>query len=219
MYAQPVFRMTAQTEVAAFIDARRFATLVVSGEAGPVAAHLPMILHRDGDGQPVMLEGHVARANPVAAIAAAGIPALAIFQGADAYVTPSLYLSKREHGRVVPTWNYIAAHATGLLEIFSDAAELRTHIEQLTDLMEDQVAAPWEVSDAPGDYIDKMVCAITGVRLRLTTLEGVRKMSQNRADPDRVSVQQGFTHSTDPGARALGHEMSKGSQKAVRDMS
>lgn len=212
MHAQPAFRMTEQNEVAAFVDARRFATLVVSGEAGPIAAHLPMILHRDADGQPVMLEGHVARANPVATISAAGVPALAIFQGADAYVTPSLYLSKREHGRVVPTWNYIAAHATGPLETFSDDAELRTHIEQLTDLMEGAAAVPWAVSDAPGDYIDKMVSAITGVRLRITSLEGVRKISQNRAEPDRASVQLGFTHSTDPGARALGLEMSKGTK-------
>lgn len=211
MHAQPAFRMTEQNDVAAFVDARRFAMLVVTGAAGPVAAHLPMMLHRDADGRPAMLEGHVARANPLAAIATCGVPALAIFQGADAYVTPSLYLSKRDHGRVVPTWNYIAAQASGPLETFSDAAELRTHIERLTNLMEGAASAPWAVSDAPGDYIDKMVSAITGVRLRITALEGVRKLSQNRAEADRASVQHGFTQSTDAGARALGQEMSKGS--------
>jgi transcriptional regulator len=213
MYAQPAFRMTEQTDAAAFVDARRFATRVVSGESGPVAAHLPMILHRDADGRPLMLEGHVARSNPVATIAATGAPALAVFQGADAYVTPSLYLSKREHGRVVPTWNYIAVQAAGALETFT-GSDLRTHIEQLTDAMEGEAAAPWAVSDAPGDYIDKMVSAITGVRLRITTLEGVRKVSQNRAEPDRASVQHSFSNSPDPGARALAEEMTKGANRS-----
>lgn len=212
MYASPGFRITEQVEIAAMIDARRFATLVISAETGPLAAHLPMILHRDSDGRPDFLEGHVARSNPVAAFAG-DTPALAIFQGADAYVTPSLYPSKLEHGRVVPTWNYIAAHATGALETFSDAALLRTHIEQLTDLMEGAGLAPWAVSDAPADYIDRMINGITGVRLRISALEGVRKISQNRSDADRASVLRGFTESTDPGARALASEMSKGSSQ------
>ena len=121
MHAPVHFRMNDQAEIAAFIEARHFATLVVAGPDGPQAAHIPMILNRDAAGQPVTLEGHVARNNPVAAIAAQSVRALAIFKGADAYVTPSLYLSKREHGKVVPTWNYVAAHVTGTVEAFNDA--------------------------------------------------------------------------------------------------
>src|SRR5262245_47301754 len=105
MHAPVHFRIDDQSELAAFIEARHFATLVVAGENGPQAAHIPMILNRDADGKPVSLEGHVARNNPVAATAGRPVRALAIFNGADAYVTPSLYLYKREYGRVVATWN------------------------------------------------------------------------------------------------------------------
>jgi len=116
MYALPAFRVDDTSDLAAFIEARRFATLIVSGESGPQAAHIPMIINRDATGAPVSLEGHVARGNPVAGLSARPTRALAIFSGADAYVTPSLYLSKREHGKVVPTWNYIAIHVAGVVE-------------------------------------------------------------------------------------------------------
>src|SRR5690242_15545714 len=100
MHAPVHFRIEDQAELAGFIEGRRFGTLVVASENGPQAAHIPMLLNRDNVAKPVSLEGHVARNNPVAAIAAKPVRALAIFNGADAYVTPSLYLSKREHGKV-----------------------------------------------------------------------------------------------------------------------
>ena len=155
------------------------------------------------------LEGHVARNNPVAAIAAKPVRALAIFNGADAYVTPSLYLSKREHGKVVPTWNYIAVQAAGAAEAFNDAEALRHQVGRITDMMEQSAAAPWTVSDAPEDYIAKMLNGITGLRLAIESIEGVRKLSQNRAEGDRLAVLNGFTHSPDHAARELAAEMSK----------
>ncbi|MDZ4761393.1 MAG: FMN-binding negative transcriptional regulator [Alphaproteobacteria bacterium] len=206
MYAHPAFRVTDDDELASFVDARRFATLVTGGVDGVQAAHLPMKLERSGNGG-AYLEGHIARANPMLATISNGIPALAIFQGADAYVTPSLYQSKRENGRVVPTWNYIAVHVSGTLDLFEEASDLRAHISRLTDMMEAGSAAPWEVSDAPGDYIEGMVRAIIGVRLRITTMEGIRKLSQNRSEADRAGVHHGFSHSSDGGARALADEM------------
>ncbi|MBI1359996.1 MAG: FMN-binding negative transcriptional regulator [Alphaproteobacteria bacterium] len=207
MYAQPSFRISDANELKAFIAARRFGTLVVSGPEGPVAAHLPMIL-QPGEGHGV-LEGHVARSNPVAGLAAAGGRAIALFHGSDAYVTPSLYPSKREHGRTVPTWNYIAVEAGGALEAFSDPAELRTHVAELTDLMESDAETPWAVSDAPDDYISKMTGAITGLRLRIDRIEGMRKLSQNRPEPDRAGVLAGFSNSPHPSARDLADHMSK----------
>lgn len=209
MHAPVHFRMNDQAEIAAFIEARHFATLVVAGPDGPQAAHIPMILNRDAMGQPVTLEGHVATNNPVAAIAAQSVRALAIFKGADAYVTPSLYLSKREHGKVVPTWNYVAAHVTGAVEAFNDATALRRQIGLLTDMMEKSAVVPWAVDDAPDDYIAKMINGITGLRLAIESFEGVRKLSQNRAEADRLAVLNGFTHSTDHAARELAAEMSK----------
>jgi transcriptional regulator len=209
MHAAPTFRVDDQSELAAFIEARHFATFVVASESGPQAAHIPMILNRDATGKPMSLEGHVARNNPVAAIAAKPVRALAIFSGADAYVTPSLYLSKRDHGKVVPTWNYVAVHVTGVVEAFSDADALRSQVSRITDMMERPAAKPWAVSDAPNDYIAKMLGAITGVRLQIETIEGIRKLSQNRPEGDRAAVLNGFTHSSDPSARQLAAEMSK----------
>jgi transcriptional regulator len=211
MYPQPAFRMNDSEEAAAFIEARHFATLVVSAPGGPQAAHIPMILNRDATGRPVSLEGHVARNNPVAAIAASGVRALAIFQGADAYVTPSLYLSKREHGKVVPTWNYIAVHATGVATVFSDADALRSQVSRITDMMESPAAAPWAVNDAPEGYISKMLNGITGLLFAIESIQGIRKLSQNRAKGDRAAVLNGFAHSSDPAARSLAQEMSPNS--------
>lgn len=209
MYAQPAFRMDDQAELTAFIEARHFATLVVSSEAGPQAAHIPMILRRDETGAPVVLEGHVARGNPVAAIAASGVRALAIFSGADAYVTPSLYLSKREHGKVVPTWNYMAVHVSGPVESFSDADALLDQVGRITDMMEQPASVPWKVSDAPADYVAKMLNAITGLRLKIDAIEGIAKLSQNRPEGDRVGVLNGFLHSPDHAARMLAAEMTR----------
>ena len=209
MHAAPAFRMDDPAEMAAFIEARHFATLVVASEAGPQAAHIPMILQRDATGKVIGLEGHVARNNPVAAIAAAPARALAIFSGADAYVTPSLYLSKREHGKVVPTWNYLAVHVSGVLETFNNADALRQQVAAITDMMEQPTAVPWKVSDAPDEYIAKMLNAITGVRLSIDAIEGIAKLSQNRTEGDRAGVLNGFTHSNDHGARQLAAEMTK----------
>jgi transcriptional regulator len=209
MHAPAHFRMDAQSDIAAFIEARHFATFVVAGPSGPQAAHIPMILNRDAAGTPVTLEGHVARNNPVAAIAAQPVRALAIFRGPDAYVTPSLYLSKREHGKVVPTWNYIAVEVAGVAEAFTDASALRRQIGLLTDMMEKDAATPWAVSDAPDDYIARTINGITGLRLAIESIEGSRKLSQNRTEADRTGVLDGFARSTDPSARQLAAEMQK----------
>ena len=209
MYAPPAFRVDDTSDLAAFIEARRFATLIVSGESGPQAAHIPMIINREAAGAPISLEGQVARGNPVAGLSARPTRALAIFSGADAYVTPSLYLSKREHGKVLPTWNYIAVHVAGVVEAFSNADALRQQVSRVTDMMEQPAAAPWAVSDAPEDYISTMRNAITDVRLTIEAIEGVRKLSQNRPEGDRAGVLNGFTRSSDPSARQLAAEMTK----------
>jgi transcriptional regulator len=209
MHAPAHFRIDDTAELAAFIEARHFATLVVSGEAGPLAAHIPMILTRDADGAPTTLEGHVARNNPLAIAAARGAQALAIFTGPDAYVTPSLYLSKREHGKVVPTWNYMAVHVTGAAATFDDANALHQQVSQMTDTMEQPTAVPWKVTDAPDDYIAKMLNAIIGVRVSIVSIEGIAKLSQNRPESDRAGVLNGFTHSHDHAARQLAAEMTK----------
>jgi len=209
MHAPAQFRIDDNSELVAFMEARHFATLVVSGEGGPVAAHIPMILKRDAAGTPVSLEGHVARNNPLALAVGAGAAALAIFTGPDAYVTPSLYPSKREHGKVVPTWNYMAVHVTGAIATFDDAHALHQQVSQMTDTMEQPTAVPWQVTDAPDDYVAMMLTAIVGVRVSIASIEGIAKLSQNRPEGDRAGVLNSFTHSHDHAARQLAAEMTK----------
>jgi len=209
MHAPAHFRMDDREAMAAFIEARHFATLVVSGPNGPQAAYAPMLLNRDADRQPVSLECHLARNNPVAALVATDARALAIFHGADAYVTPSLYLSKREHGKVVPTWNYVSVEVAGEAVAFDDAASLQAQIARMTDVMEQPSAAPWAVSDAPADYVARMINGIIGIRMAIDGIEGVRKLSQNKSEGDRAGVLNGLTHSNDPSARQVAAEMTK----------
>lgn len=132
------------------IRARPFATWVTLDEGGIVANHLPFLL--EARGERGTLVGHVARANPV--WRSTGTPSLVMFQGAQGYITPSWYAAKAEHGKVVPTWNYVVVHARGAARAIEDLDWLRRHVSRLVDVHEAVEAAPWKVSDAPGDYIE-----------------------------------------------------------------
>jgi transcriptional regulator len=138
------------------------------------------------------LRGHVARANPVWREYSKEVEALAIFQGAQHYITPSWYPTKREHGKVVPTFNYIVAHAYGTLRAIEDRAWLRGLVGQLTDHHESSRAEPWKVSDAPDDYVEKMLNAIVGIEFRVTRFVGKWKVSQNQPPPNRAGVIEGL---------------------------
>lgn len=208
MHSYGLFEMKDNAERIAFMEQRTFANVIVSSETGPQAAHVPMLVMRDDDGA-LYLEGHVSRGNPLAQLAEGGVSSLVIFNGVDAYVTPSFYPSKQVHGKVAPTWNYIAVHATGVLETFNDATELRGHLETLTDKLEGGRDAPWAVDDAPEDFTEKMVAAIMGLRLRVTLLEGVRKLNQNSRDADLVGARDGLTASGDEMSKMVAQEMAK----------
>lgn len=175
------------------------AAVVVHTSDGLEANHVPLVLHEAPDGFGT-LRGHVARANPLAAALAAGARAIAIFTGPDAYVTPSWYDSKREHGRVVPTWNYAVVHAHGTLRAMEDPAWLLAHLESLTDTHEGSREAPWRVSDAPADYVAGLTKAIVGFEMPIERLEGKWKVSQNRSNADREGVANGLAaESAGPG--------------------
>src|SRR5687768_14689415 len=164
-----------------FIEAHPLAALVTaSPNAGLFATHLPLVLDRAA-GPSGVLEGHLARANPHHRHVTAGATeALVIFSGPDAYVTPSWYPAKQEHGRVVPTWNYVAVHVYGELRLTDDPAFLRRHLEALTARHEAGRTTPWQVSDAPAEYVARQLGAIVGFELTIARLEGKWKMSQNR---------------------------------------
>ncbi len=138
------------------------------------------------------LLGHLAKPNPQARGAAGNLEALAIFQGPDAYITPSWYATKRSTGKVVPTWNYVAVHAYGPISFFDDPERLRQHVTRLTDRHEGARSTPWAVTDAPEDFIDGMLRGIVGFAMPIARIEGKWKMSQNRPAEDRAGVVAGL---------------------------
>ena len=175
----------------AFIRASGLATLVSMTADGMIASHAPMML--DPEPAPYgTLIGHLAKANPHARATDPAVQTLVIFHGPDGYITPSYYAAKREHGKVVPTWNYTAVHAYGTLEVFDQPARLLEVVTRLTNQHEHPRAQPWAVSDAPADFIDGMLNGIVGLALPITRLEGKVKMSQNRPAADRLGVVEGL---------------------------
>ena len=184
----------------------RLAVLVTHGAQGLQASHLPLLLRPD-EGANGTLYGHFARANPQWKDLQDGAEALVIFTGPDAYVSPGFYPSKAEHGKAVPTWNYIAVHAYGTADVFTDTGRLHDLVSALTDRHETGRPQPWKVTDAPADYIDGMLKAIVGFALPIQRLEGKRKLGQNRSSADIAGVREGLAASPDAQDRALAHLM------------
>ena len=196
MYTPRAFALDDLPEIQQLIQHTRLAQLITLGENGLQASHLPLLLNPD-EGPNGTLYGHLARANPQWRELQNGSEALVIFAGADAYISPAFYPAKAEHGKVVPTWNYIAVHAYGTPEVFSDAERLLKVVTALTDRHESGRAQPWRVSDAPADYIDGMLKAIVGFALPIGRLVGKRKLSQNRSAADMAGVRDGLAASAD----------------------
>jgi transcriptional regulator len=148
------------------------------------------MLHQATDGQ-ITMRGHVARANPIWS-AANGKAVLAVFQGPHAYISPSWYASKAEHGKVVPTWNYAVVHVHGVLTAIDDFAWFHAHASAMTERNEASVGKSWKVTDAPDDYIRNTARAIVGIEIAVERIEGKWKMSQNRSAADRAGVAAGL---------------------------
>lgn len=190
MYTPPAFRMDDLPELHQAMRAVHLATLVTATNQGLLATPLPLFLVPE-EGSLGTLYGHVARANPQWSQSPTG-EAMALFMGPDAYITPSWYATKQEHGRVVPTWNYVAVHAYGVPEFFEDAERLLDVVTRLTNLHEAPRSKPWAVTDAPEPYIRSQLKGIVGLRLPVGRIEGKVKASQNRPEADRVGVASGL---------------------------
>ncbi|WP_428030704.1 FMN-binding negative transcriptional regulator [Ancylobacter sp.] len=193
MYTPPAFREDDPALLRRIMREARLATLVTATADGLMATPLPLFLD-DSEGGHGVLYGHVAKANPQWKTPPLG-EALVLFSGLDAYVTPSWYAAKQEHGKVVPTWNYEAVHAYGPAEFFEDPARLLEAVTRLTALYEQPRAEPWAVSDAPEAFVAAQLRGIVGVRLPISRIEGKRKMSQNRSEADRQGVSAGLAQS------------------------
>ncbi|WP_342640967.1 FMN-binding negative transcriptional regulator [Rhodoligotrophos ferricapiens] len=193
MYIPPAFRDDDKESLHATIRAARLANFVTATADGPFATPLPLYLD-DSEGTHGVIYGHLAKANPQWRLPILG-HGLAIFMGPDAYVTPAWYPTKRETGKVVPTWNYMAVHAYGPVEFFEDPDRLLDVVRRLTDLHEGGRASPWSVSDAPPEFIQAQLRGIVGLRMPIARFEGKRKMSQNRNAADRAGVVAGLASS------------------------
>lgn len=207
MYIPPLFEEANPTQLHDFIEQHSFGILVSPVEGIPVATHLPFLLSRN-DGPFGSLIGHTARANPQCA-AAAGQAALAIFQGPHAYISPTWY----EAENVVPTWNYVAVHATGKLHIIDDEKTLSDLVGRMTDFYERSMPKPWTF-DGSTTFAKRLLSQIIGFRIEIETLEGKWKMSQNQTTERQAKVAAALTQSSNPDARAVAEIMTESSATA-----
>jgi transcriptional regulator len=187
MYTPTQFEVTNVDVMHDLIRDYPLATLVTLSPNGINANHIP--LNRSVSPDPYgTLQGHVARSNPILDDIKTGQETLVIFHGPNAYITPSWYETKKEHGKVVPTWNYAVVHAYGILQIVDNPEWLRIQIEALTDQNEAQFSEPWAVVDAPVEFTEKLFESIVGIEMKITKLVGKWKVSQNQPLQNRESV-------------------------------
>jgi len=192
MYIPKHFEETRPERLHALVQAHPFGLLVTQDAEGLLSANpMPFLLEHDEAGQPV-LRAHVARANPVWRELADGDEVLVMFRAAHAYISPSWYPSKHEHGKAVPTWNYVVVTAHGRPRFIDERDWLRGQLTQLVDDHEAQQALPWKIDDAPPDFVEKMLAAIVGVEIPIERIAGKWKTSQNRPEGDRIGVAEGL---------------------------
>ena len=192
MYVPRHFAEDDVAEMHALMRANPLATLVTHGPDGLNANHIPLLL---AGGR---LQGHVARANPLWQAGTVAGEVLVVFQGDDSYISPSGYATKAEHGKVVPTWNYAAVHAYGELRVIDDPRWIFAQISALTATNEAALPQPWAVTDAPADYIEKMLGAIVGIEITITRLLGKWKVSQNQPAVNQASLIAALEKAGDP---------------------
>jgi transcriptional regulator len=185
----PHFNTMAENDVLAFVTAIGSADIVtVGGDGTPLATLLPILWSADGG----TVIAHMARANPHWREIAPGSPCLAIVAGPQAYISPTWYASKAEHGRVVPTWNYSAVHLIGTVTVHDDPEWVRRAVTDLTDRHEQPREVPWAVTDAPEKYVSGQLNAIVGLKLKIERVDAKAKLSQNRPEADQAGVINGL---------------------------
>ena len=197
MYQPSAFREDRLDVQHALIRSRPLGLLITAGPAGLLANLFPFLLDAAGT-QKGTLRLHIARANPQWKELEAVQECLVVFQGPQDYVTPSWYATKRETGKVVPTWNYATVHVWGRPRVMNDDSWLRRQLEDLTASREGLRDAPWQVDDAPAEFVAMQMRAIVGVEIVISRIEGKWKMSQNRPAEDRAGVVEGLRREGGP---------------------
>jgi transcriptional regulator len=202
MYSTPHFREARVGVLHALIRAHPLGILVTRTKDGLLANAIPFLIDAAASTNGT-LKAHVARANSQWRDFDPDYDALVIFQGAQTYVTPSWYATKRQTGKVVPTWNYVIVQAQGRLIVRDDAHWVSSQIRQLTDSQERPRAKRWAVADAPQEFVDQQVKAIVGIEIPIARLAGKWKVSQNRPHADRAGVVEGLKEGVDDNSRAM----------------
>ena len=205
MYQPPHFREDRIEVQHGLIRSHPLGLLITAGPGGLQANPIPFLVYGDVTAHGT-LRAHMARGNPQWRELAAVEQCLVVFQGPQKYITPSWYPTKQEHGKVVPTWNYVTVHAWGAPRVIEDTAWLRRQIEDLTDqnegglLKEGRLPKPWKVDDAPEQYLASQMKGIIGIEIPIAKIEGKWKVSQNRPEVDRAGVVAGLRGSDEQAA-------------------
>ncbi len=181
------------------MQANPLAMLVVNGDPYPQVFHLPLLV--SGSGEHMQLRGHIARANPLSQLH--GVSMLAVFNGPDAYISPAYYASKQLDPKVVPTWNYVTVQVQGRLVLHEEPEWKLSLLTELTQQHEQHRQDPWQVTDAPSDYIEKLSRAIVGVEIEIEHIQGKWKVSQNQPELNRRSVMHHLQESGEPKSQCL----------------
>jgi|SRR5690242_14768878 len=224
MYIPRHFGLEDRAQISDFVARAGAADLVTFDGTELTATLLPVLWDQDsaseangnggGPGYGRLL-GHIALANPQWKTAKPGVPALAIVRGPQAYISPGWYAAKQEHGRVVPTWNYVTVHFTGPVTFHRDPEWLRGLVTRLTTKYEGQREEPWHVTDAPPAFIDGQLRGIVGVELTVTRVEAKAKLSQNRGAADRAGAIEGLHGEDDPGSAEIAELMTRREAEAA----
>ena len=170
--------------------------------------HIPFVLHEDRGGFGTLI-GHVARKNPLWESFSRELESAIVFQGDNAYITPSWYPTKHEHGKAVPTWSYAVVHAYGNPKVIEDREWLFEHVNEITEVHEESQRLPWKVSDAPSEFIEKLLGVIVGIEIPITRLKGKMKLGQNRPEPDKLGMVAGLMSKGSDQAQGLANLLNK----------
>ncbi|MCE0492744.1 FMN-binding negative transcriptional regulator [Vibrio salinus] len=201
MYIPATFKQDNIDEMISVMRDYPFATLVAHTGTDIEVVHLPVSVESTENS--IVLKSHIAKANPFWKVIEEQSKVLVIFNGAHSYISPSYYPTKAQHGRAVPTWNYVVVHAKGNIHYVHEPQAVYQILETLTNEQEAQFELPWSISDAPGDFIEKLQTAVVGIEIKVESIEGKWKVSQNQPAENKQGVIDGLQASTNPMASEM----------------
>lgn len=215
MFTPKIFTETDLGVLHSLITSHPLGTWITTNDDVLDVNHIPFVLDPTY-GDFGVLRGHINRANPVCKSLLGFKESIVVFQGAESYISPSWYPSKEEHGKAVPTWNYVVLHAYGVPQVMDDKDWLYDHLNTLTDQQEAERDQPWKVADAPDDYLEKMVGAIVGIQIPINKLCGTWKTSQNKQAKDKHGIIKALSSSQNSVAREMGLHVSQHTERTIK---